>query len=141
MPEKDAENFPNDDWAEHDLARGNNNGDTYVRTIGERYGSLSGANFTLAKFVHEAQMANYEAYRALYEGREAQLFTGSTAALTWMSNPAQPSTCWQLYSYDLEPFASFFGARKGLRTGPRHDEPVQFQPHGRQSNSQPRRRL
>ncbi len=58
-------------------------------------------------------MANYEAYRALYEGREAQLFTGSTAALTWMSNPAQPSTCWQLYSYDLEPFASFFGARKG----------------------------
>jgi hypothetical protein len=113
MPEKDTENFPNDDWAEHDLAHGNNNGDTYVRTIGARYGDLSGANFTLAKFVHEAQMANYEAYRALYEGREAQLFTGSTAALTWMSNPAQPSTCWQLYSYDLEPFASFFGARKG----------------------------
>jgi beta-mannosidase len=48
----------------------------------------------------------------MYEGREARLFTGSTAVLTWMSNPAQPSTTWQLYSYDLEPFASFFGARK-----------------------------
>ncbi|MGA2542250.1 MAG: sugar-binding domain-containing protein [Verrucomicrobiota bacterium] len=112
MPEKDTESFPNDDWAEHDLARGNNNGDTYVNTIGARYGTLSGSNFSLVKFVHEAQMADYEAYRALYEGRDAKLFTGSTAALTWMSNPAQPSTCWQIYSYDLEPFASFFGARK-----------------------------
>jgi len=112
MPEKDAENFPNDDWAEHDLARGADNGNTYVDTIGARYGNISGTNFSLAKFVHEAQMADYEAFRAMYEGREARLFTGSTAVLTWMSNPAQPSTTWQLYSYDLEPFASFFGARK-----------------------------
>ena len=112
MPQKDAENFPNDDWAEHDLARGADNGNTYVNTIGARYGNISGTNFTLAKFVHEAQMADYEAYRAMYEGREAQLFTGSTAVLTWMSNPAQPSTTWQLYSYDLEPFASFFATRK-----------------------------
>ncbi|MGD1085221.1 MAG: sugar-binding domain-containing protein [Verrucomicrobiota bacterium] len=112
MPEKDTENFPNDDWAEHDLCKGNNNGQTYVNTIGARYGDISGANFSLAKFEHEAQMANYEAYRALYEGRDAKLFTGSTAALTWMSNPAQPSTTWQIYSYDLEPFASFFGTRK-----------------------------
>jgi len=112
MPEKDTENFPNDDWAEHDLARGADNGNTFPATIGARYGNISGSNFSLAKFVHEAQMADYEAYRAMYEGREARLFTGSTAVLTWMSNPAQPSTCWQLYSYDLEPFASFFGTRK-----------------------------
>jgi beta-mannosidase len=112
MPTNDTENFPNDDWAEHDLARGADNGNTYVNTIGARYGDISGKNFSLAKFVHEAQMADYEAYRAMYEGREAQLFTGSTAVLTWMSNPAQPSTTWQLYSYDLEPFASFFATRK-----------------------------
>jgi hypothetical protein len=116
MPEKDTETYPNDDWAEHDLAQGNNNGDRYVNTIGARYGSISGDHFSLAKFVHEAQMADYEAYRALYEGRDAKLFTGSTAALTWMSNPAQPSTCWQIYSYDLEPFASFFGARKACES-------------------------
>ncbi len=112
MPEKDAENFPNDDWAEHDLARGADNGNTYVATIGARYGDITGTNFSLAKFVHEAQMADYEAFRAMYEGRVARLFTASTAVLTWMSNPAQPSTTWQLYSYDLEPFASFFGTRK-----------------------------
>src|SRR5208283_4153884 len=29
MPEKDAENFPNDDWAEHELARDADNGNTY----------------------------------------------------------------------------------------------------------------
>jgi len=112
MPEKDTETYPNDDWAEHDMATGNNRGDTYVDAIGKRYGNISGANFTLARFVHEAQMANYEAYRAMYEGREARLFTGSTAVLTWMSNPAQFSTTQQLYSYDLEPFASFFAVRK-----------------------------
>jgi beta-mannosidase len=112
MPEKDTDNFPNDDWAEHDLARGADNGNTYPATIGARYGNISGTNFSLAKFVHEAQMADYEAFRAMYEGREARLFTGSTAVLTWMSNPAQPSTTWQLYSYDLEPFASFFATRK-----------------------------
>jgi len=112
MPEKDTQTFPNDDWAEHDLARGADNGNNYVNIIGARYGDISGPNFSLAKFEHEAQMANYEAYRALYEGRDAKLFAGSTAVLTWMSNPAQPSTTWQIYSYDLEPFASFFGTRK-----------------------------
>jgi hypothetical protein len=112
MPERDTEYFPNDDWAEHDLAKGADNGDTYVRTLSARYGDISGTNFSLAKFVREAQMADYEGYRALYEGRDARLFAGSTAVLTWMSNPAQPSTTWQIYSYDLEPFASFFGTKK-----------------------------
>jgi hypothetical protein len=113
MPEKDANYFPNDDWAEHDLAKGADNGDTYVRTLSTRYGNISGTNFTLTKFEHEAQLANYEAYRAMYEGHEAKMFKGSTAVLTWMSNPSQPSTTWQLYSYDLEPFSSLYGAKKG----------------------------
>ena len=38
-----------------------------------------------------AQLANYEAFRAMYEGRFAKLFHPSTGVLTWMSNPAQPS--------------------------------------------------
>ena len=29
-----------------------------------------------------------------------------------MSNPAQPSFVWQLYSHDLEPNSSFYGTRK-----------------------------
>jgi len=67
----------------------------------------------LADFVRKAQLANYEAYRAMYEGRAARMFHPSTAVITWMSNPAQPSFVWQLYHHDLEPSASLFGTKKG----------------------------
>ena len=120
MPAKDAATFPNDDWAEHDLARGANQGNNYVNTLNARYGGGTNAPFSLPAFVRKAQLANYEAHRALYEGRLAKMFKGSTAALLWMSNPAQPSTTWQIYSHDLEPFASLFGVRKAC-------EPVHVQ--------------
>ena len=57
-------------------------------------------------------MANYEAFRAMYEGRNAQMFKGSTGMLTWMSHPAQPSFVWQLYHYDLEPNAALYAVKK-----------------------------
>ena len=44
----------------------------------------------------------------MYEGRNAQLFHPTTAVITWMSNPAQPSFVWQIYHYDLEPMSSYF---------------------------------
>jgi hypothetical protein len=47
----------------------------------------------------------------MYEGRNAQLFHPTTAIITWMSNPAQPSFVWQLYHYDLEPNASLFAVK------------------------------
>ena len=105
MPKKDWESI-NDDWAEHDFAKGNSGAENYPGEIAARYGKFR----NLADFVREAQMANYEAYRAMYEGRNALLFHPTTAILTWMSSPAQPSFVWQLYHYDLEPNASFFGA-------------------------------
>ena len=109
MPAGDAEHFPNDDWAEHDFATGggNNHSAQYLATLAARYGDIS----TLPRFVRAAQMADYEAYRALYEGRFAKLFDPSNAVIAWMSNPAQPSLTWQIYSYDLEPFASFFAVK------------------------------
>ena len=103
MPQKDW-NTINDDWAEHDLAKGNSGGDRYPGEIAARYGDFR----NLADFVRKAQMANYEAFRAMYEGRNAQMFHPTTAVITWMSNPAQPSFVWQIYHYDLEPMSSFF---------------------------------
>ena len=44
----------------------------------------------------------------MYEGRNALLFHPTTAVITWMSNPAQPSFVWQIYHYDLEPMSSYF---------------------------------
>ena len=104
MPKKDWETI-NDDWAEHDFAKGNSGADKYPAEIAARYGTFR----NLADFVRKAQMANYEAYRAMYEGRNAVLFHPTTAIITWMSAPAQPSFVWQLYHYDLEPMSSLFG--------------------------------
>jgi hypothetical protein len=106
MPQKDWETI-NDDWAEHDLAKGAQWGDKYPGQLASRYGKVS----NLADFVRKAQLMNYEAYRAMYEGRNAQLFHPTTAVITWMSAPAQPSFVWQLYHYDLEPNASLFAVR------------------------------
>lgn len=103
MPEKDW-NTINDDWAEHDFARGNSGAQNYPAEIAARYGGFR----NLPDFVRKAQMADYEAFRAMYEGRNALLFHPTTAVLTWMSNPAQPSFVWQIYDYYLEPFASYF---------------------------------
>jgi len=113
MPAKDWETI-NDDWAEHDLARGAQAGNLYPKIINDRYGKV----LNLADFVRKSQLANYEAFRAMYEGRNAKLFNPSTGVITWMSNPAQPSFVWQLYHHDLEPNASLFATRKACE--PQH---------------------
>jgi hypothetical protein len=107
MPEKDWETI-NDDWAEHDFAKGASGGDSYPTMIAERYGKVA----NLADFVRKSQLANYEAFRAMYEGRNAKLFAPTTGILTWMSNPAQPSFVWQLYHHDLEPNSALFAVKK-----------------------------
>jgi hypothetical protein len=115
MPSNDW-NIINDDWAEHDFCKGAQQGNRYPGILSSRYGPISG----LPDFVRKSQLANYEAFRAMYEGRFAKLFHPATGVITWMSNPAQPSFVWQLYSYDLEPNASFFAARRAC-------EPVHVQ--------------
>lgn len=111
MPQKDWETI-NDDWAQHDFASGAQRGDEYPQTLAERYGHIR----NLADFVRKGQLANYEAFRAMYEGRNAEMFKQTTGVITWMSQPAQPSFVWQLYHYDLEPNASLYGAKRAAET-------------------------
>jgi len=106
MPQKDWE-LIGDDWAEHDMARGAQQGDKYPITVGSRYGKVA----NLADFVRKAQLMNFEAFRAMYEGRNAQLFHPATAVITWMSHPAQPSFVWQIYHYDMEANSSLFAVK------------------------------
>jgi hypothetical protein len=115
MPEKDWETI-NDDWAEHDFAKGASGGDSYPGMIADRYGKVA----NLADFVRKSQLANYEAFRAMYEGRNAKLFHPTTGIITWMSNPAQPSFVWQLYHHDLEANSSLFAVKKAA-------EPIHIQ--------------
>ena len=107
MPQKDWETI-NDDWAQHDMAAGAQRGHEYPQTLAKRYGPIR----NLADFTRKAQLANYEAFRAMYESRNATMFQNTTGVLTWMSHPAQPSFVWQIYHYDLEPNASLFAAHK-----------------------------
>lgn len=107
MPEKDWE-IINDDWAEHDFARGAQRGNKYPDELNSRYGKAD----NLADFVRKGQMMNYEAFRAMYEGRNAKLFNPCSGVITWMSNPAQPSFVWQIYHHDLEPNSSLFATKK-----------------------------
>ena len=106
MPRKDWETIT-DDWAEHDFAKGAVAGDAYPAVIAERYGKIA----NLADFVRKSQLANYEAFQSMYEGRNAQMFNPATGILTWMSHPAQPSFVWQLYHYDLEPNSSLYAVQ------------------------------
>lgn len=106
VPERDWETI-NDDWAEHDMAKGAQHGDTYPYVLAGRYGRI----VNLADFVRKAQLMNFESFRAMYEGRNAKLFQPYTGVLTWMSHPAQPSFVWQLYHYDLDPNASMFAVK------------------------------
>jgi Exo-beta-D-glucosaminidase Ig-fold domain/Glycosyl hydrolases family 2/Glycosyl hydrolases family 2, sugar binding domain len=113
LPEKDwfGVNFPNDDWAEHDLVTGAGNAaghGAFQNMVTTRYG----AYHNLPEFVRKAQLANYEDFRAMYESREVNMFAPCTAIITWMSNPAQPCFVWQVYDYTLDPFSSFFGVQK-----------------------------
>jgi mannosylglycoprotein endo-beta-mannosidase len=107
MPQKDWETI-NDDWAQHDMAAGAQRGDEFPDSLAVRYGHIR----NLADFVQKGQLATYEAFRAMYEGRNAEMFKTTTGVITWMSHPAQPSFVWQLYHYDLEPNAALYAVKK-----------------------------
>jgi mannosylglycoprotein endo-beta-mannosidase len=111
MPQKDWETI-NDDWAQHDMAAGAQRGNEFPTSLAERYGHIR----NLADFVQKGQLATYEAFRAMYEGRNAEMFKTTTGVITWMSHPAQPSFVWQLYHYDLEPNAALYATKKASET-------------------------
>jgi hypothetical protein len=101
MPPSDWDTF-NDDWTEHDMCQFN-----FFPALTARYGPIADT----ADFVRKAQLADYETYRAIFEGRNAHLLAPYTGIMIWTSNPAQPSMVWQIYSYDLEPDSSYFGTK------------------------------
>jgi mannosylglycoprotein endo-beta-mannosidase len=111
MPQKDWETI-NDDWAQHDMAAGAQRGNEFPTSLAVRYGHIR----NLADFVQKGQLATFEAFRAMYEGRNVEMFKTTTGVITWMSHPAQPSFVWQLYHYDLEPNAALYAVKKASET-------------------------
>ncbi|HTR41716.1 MAG TPA: glycoside hydrolase family 2 TIM barrel-domain containing protein [Pseudomonadales bacterium] len=108
---------PGDLWAYHDFhSKGAGNRSDLLRLLSQRYGEVT----NLDDLCRKAQMVNYETYRAIYEGFDSRLWNDCSGVLFWMSHPSWPSVVWQLYSWDYEPNAAYFGAKKA-------GEPVHIQ--------------
>jgi mannosylglycoprotein endo-beta-mannosidase len=112
---------PDDFWADRDINAngGNSGGKGYIALIASRYGAVA----NLPDFVRKAQLMNYEGIKAIYESNVAVMIgpvstavkSPATGVIMWMSNPAQPSFVWQMYSHDLEQHSSFFAVQHGCR--------------------------
>ncbi len=57
-------------------------------------------------------MLNYVNHRAIFEGMNAHLWSPNSGRILWMTQPAWPSTMWQILSSDYDTQASFYGVMK-----------------------------
>ena len=97
-----------DAWAYHDWHQ-SGNGDT--ASFMAELQSEFGAPTSLEDFERKAQMLNYVDHRAIFEGMNAHLWTPNSGRLLWMTQPAWPSTMWQILSSDYDTQASFYGTK------------------------------
>ncbi len=115
-----ADQWPvSDAWAYHDWHQ-SGNGDVapFMREIATEFGAAT----SLADFERKAQMLNYVDHRAIFEGFNAHLWAPNSGRLLWMTQPAWPSTMWQIFSSDYDTQASYYGVKKAAETGACADE-------------------
>ncbi|MGH9736268.1 MAG: glycosyl hydrolase 2 galactose-binding domain-containing protein [Candidatus Acidiferrales bacterium] len=110
--------WPIDDvWAYHDWHQ-SGNGD--VASFMSEIQAEFGAPTSLLDFDRKAQMLDYVDHRAIFEGMNAHLWAPNSGRMLWMSQPAWPSTMWQIISHDYDTQSSFYGVKKAC-------EPVHIQ--------------
>ncbi len=79
--------------------------------ISNRYGAWS----SLAQYVQEAQVQNYETQRAQFEAyvdHSTNKQAPSTGIVYWQLNKGWPTLLWDLYNNDFDQAGSYFGAKK-----------------------------
>ena len=110
--------WPMDDvWAYHDW-HFSGNGD--IAPFMAEMQAEFGAPTSLEDFERKAQMLNYVDHRAIFEGMNAHLWAPNSGRMLWMTQPAWPSTMWQILSHDYDTQASYYGVKKA-------SEPVHIQ--------------
>ena len=105
-----ADRWPvNDAWAYHDWHQ-SEGGNTHelMRQVALQLGPFD----SLKEFERRIQLFNYVDHQAIYEGMYAHLWKPNSGRMIWMTQPAWPSTMWQMYSSDYDTQASFYGIRK-----------------------------
>jgi hypothetical protein len=114
----EADQWPIDDvWAYHDWHH-SGNGD--VAPFMAEMQSEFGAPRSLEDFERKSQMLDYVSHRAIFEGMNAHLWAPNSGRMLWMTQPAWPSTVWQIFSHDYDTQASYYGVQKAC-------EPVHIQ--------------
>ncbi len=106
----EADRWPiGDVWAYHDWHQtGNGAVKSFTDALEKRFGAPTG----LEDFERKAQMMEYESYRAIFEGMNAGLWTENSGRMLWMTQPAWPSSAWQIFSFDYDTHAAFYGVKK-----------------------------
>ncbi len=99
-----------DSWAYHDW---HPTGNGATKSFLDAMTAKLGAPTSLEDFERKAQLLNYETHRAIFEGMNQELWTKSSGRLLWMTQPAWPSTMWQILSHDYDTHAAFYGTQKG----------------------------
>jgi hypothetical protein len=99
----------NDAWAYHDWHQ-SEGGSTHelMRQLALQLGPFD----SLKEFERRIQLFNYVDHQAIYEGMYAHLWHPNSGRMIWMTQPAWPSTMWQMYSSDYDTQASFYAIRK-----------------------------
>ncbi len=109
-----------DSWAYHDWHQvGNGDVHPWMDALDKQFGAPG----SLPDFERKAQMLNYALHRAIFEGFNAHLWSPNSGRMIWMTQPAWPSNMWQMFSWDYDTQASFYGVMHALE--PRH---VQLDP-------------
>jgi len=113
-----ADQWPiSDDWAYHDWHQaGNGDVAPFMQELEIEFGAAT----DLEDFERKAQMLNYVEHRAIFEGFNAHLWAPNSGRMLWMTQPAWPSSSWQILSSDYDTQASFYGVKKAC-------EPVHVQ--------------
>lgn len=104
-----ADQWPIDDvWAYHDWHQsGNGDVGTFMSEIQTEFGAPT----SLEDFERKAQMLNYVDHRAIFEGMNAHLWAPNSGRMLWMTQPAWPSTMWQILDHDYDTQASYYGVK------------------------------
>jgi mannosylglycoprotein endo-beta-mannosidase len=116
MPRADAEDFPqvtqatwppNKTWNLHLYTPYFNGTDTTKDQL-----LLYGRPATLEQFCEQAQAAQYQQYKAMFEGRNAQMWTAYTGGILWRSAPGWSVLRGLLYDHLKEQTGGYWGVRK-----------------------------
>lgn len=98
-----------DNWAYHDWHQsGNGDMAPFMSQIQTEFGAPT----SLEDFERKAQMLDYVDHRAIFEGMNAHLWAPNTGRMLWMTQPAWPSSTWQILSSDYDTQSSYYGVKK-----------------------------